>query len=478
MKSINLYSIVIRLHVLIIAITVVGVFYVIAIGQTDYLIAFLTLPLINLLLIPLTRRDEKFDPSHPIIMILASLVIGTVLRSFFIISPLQSNAKDLMLLGKPPTILIGGIICIYIGIICFLLGYTYSVSPLSDWSSKKIFHIKINMKKFIPVAMLITMISLVVAWYHYKTLGVNFSDVSNISQKRFVKTDAGDYAASGYDHLFMGLVEPVFYIMLIYLIQKKKSVFSILGLYVFFLGFLNVLYPFIDSSRTGALYVLINTGLVIFYIKGGIKIRHIVWTLSTAMFLLIMMTVLRHKSNRVDPNITDNSPLIIMVGSLNFLGVDKTAQIIENVPDKMNYQFGKTLFLWTVAPIPRTMWHDKPEISIGRVIGEKIYEKRTEDTAAGGVPPGFIGELYLNFGYLGVIAGMFVLGLALKLYYNAFKKVRVQSPFAMVIYLLAFLPFELNLIGGDLSRMIVNLLITIIPLYVILKLTQSKQRIA
>ena len=40
-----------------------------------------------------------------------------------------------------------------------------------------------------------------------------------------------------------------------------------------------------------------------------------------------------------------------------------------------------------------------------------IYQKRDENSPGGGVPPGFIAEMYLNFGYAGVIAGMFISGL-------------------------------------------------------------------
>ena len=156
MNRVNLYSILIRVHVLLITITVLGCLYVTIIGKTEWLIAFLTIPLINLLILPITRKDEKFDPSHPIFMILVSLMIGTVLRSFFILSPFQSDAKFLMLMGQPSTILLKGIFCIYLGFVCFVLGYAFPIKPLHDWSGRRIFRSDISLKKLIPLAVLLT----------------------------------------------------------------------------------------------------------------------------------------------------------------------------------------------------------------------------------------------------------------------------------------------------------------------------------
>jgi oligosaccharide repeat unit polymerase len=452
---------------------VIGSLYVAIIGQANYLVAFLTVPLINLLLLPITKRGEKFDPTHPVLLILVSLMIGTVLRSFFIVSPLQSDTKFLMLLGEQPTILLKGIFAIYLGFICFLIGYAFPVKPLPDWSRKKIFHNEISYKKLIPVAVVFTVISVLVASVFFKKMGVDFSDVSSVSQKRHYQVEEGSYSALGYYRLFMDIVEPIFYMFVMYFIQTKKSIWSFLGVFTIFLGILNMAYPFIVSSRSQALYVLINAGLIIYFLKGGIPWRQLFIVIAIGSLALVIMTSLRetHSKVRSQTEVSTN-PLVIMVTSLNFLGVDKTSHIINGIPDKMPYQFGESLFLWVVAPIPRTMWPDKPDITYGRVIGEKIYGKRDENSPGGGVPPGYIAELYLNFGYLGIIAGMFLFGVCCKLFYDAFKKVRSQSIYGMILYLLVFVPTALKLIGGDFSANIVKIFTSTIPVFIIMKLVQ------
>lgn len=474
MRRLNLYSLLVTVHVLLIAITVIGSLYVFAIGKTDWLIPFLTIPIINILLIPITRKGEKFDPTHPIFLILSSLVLGTVIRSFFVVSPMQYDTKFLMLMGKPPTVLLKGISAIYLGIICFVIGYTYPAKPLSNWSQKKVFFYEISLKKLVPVALLLTVISLVVAFLFFKKMGVNFSDINDISQKRHYQVDEGSYSALGYYRLFMDLIEPVFYMFLVYIISKKKKIFSFLGLFTIFLCTLNLTYQFMVSSRTSALYILINTGLVIYYLKGKIKLHFLISVVAIASVMLFIMTAIRetHSKIRSETSVSTN-PIVIMATSLNFLGVDKTSQIIDKMPERLNYEFGKSLFLWVVAPVPRTMWPQKPDITEGREIGEMIYQKRDENSPGGGVPPGFIAEMYLNFGYLGIIVGMFIFGLMLKQFYNAFKKVREKTIFGMVAYLVAFAPFPFRIIGGDFSGCVVQILTTIIPIYLIMKLVQK-----
>lgn len=476
MHKIKLYPVLLLIHVLLILITVVGCLYVATTQSSEWFIALLTIPTINLLLIPITNKSEKFDPTHPIFMILISLLIGTVLRSFFILSPLQSIPKHLMLLGKEPNILLKGLFCIYIGLLFFVIGYVITPKPLRKLENAAVISASINVKKFYPVAIIITIFSILAAVYTFNKLGVDITSMESISKKRFLKLDDGVFAAMGYENLVMKLILPIYYMLVMYMLMHRKKLFSFLGFFVMFLGGLNILYPFIQSSRTGAIYVFINTGLIIYFVKGGLGWGKMIATVSLGIILLMVMTFFRYQSSNVNNTPSEEgNPLVVMVGSLNFLGIDKTSQIVDEVPRRLPYQLGTTLLLWMVAPIPRTLWVNKPETSIGRPIADYIYQKRDKTTAGGGVSPGFIGELYLNFSYFGVIAGMFMFGYLLRLFYDFFKKIRSSSIFGMVVYLIGFLPFSINLIGGDLSRMIVNLLSTLIPVYLIIIITKSKK---
>ena len=470
-KKFDIYPIVIRLHAFLLAAFVLGSLYVVLTNQADWLIAFLTIPLVNILLIPLTRKNEQFDPSNPIVLILVSLLIGTVFRSFFIMSPVVSHTKYFMLMGQSPYILLYGILCLYLGLIGFVLGYCAYTKRIRILDSP-IFYKRINIKMFIPVALILTMISVAAAFYYFKKAGVSLTDVNELSKKRHAAAEEGLLLTIA-DQLTT-LILPIFYMCIIYMIEKNKKLLSFIGLFTLMLGFINVLVPFVKSSRTDALYVLINAGLIVYYLKKRIKKRYVVYVLGAGLALLIAMTVLRHEANNaVEDSDTDTNPFIIMVGSLNFLGVDKISQIVVNMPGEIDYQYGTTLFLWLLAPIPRSLWAGKPEISLGKVVGAKIYLNQEGDTTGLGVPPSFVGELYMDFGYLGIIPGMFVFGLLLRVFYDRLKVVRTQGTYGMLLYVLIYFPIALNLIGGDFSRLMVNAILSFVPLYVIIKLTQK-----
>ncbi|MBS1730635.1 MAG: oligosaccharide repeat unit polymerase [Bacteroidetes bacterium] len=478
MKRINYYSLLLVVHFLLIFITVFGSIFVIIIGQPEWLIAFITVPMINLLLLPITKKGEKFDPAHPILMILVSVIIGSVLRSFFIISPYESPAKFLMLMGKPPTFLLVGIIPLYIGFIFFVFGYIYPVKPLRDWSRKKIYNEEVSLKKFIPVTIIITLVSMYTAYEFFKKTGVNFAALSadDLSKKRRFQMEGGGYAALGYYKMVMDLIEPLFYIALMYMILNKKKIISFLGALTLFLGILNLIYPVIESIRSNALYVIINTGLIIFYLTGGIKLKDLLKVALVGSVILYGMTIFRSSNNtkRTVTTVSTN-PLAIMVGTTNFTGVDKTSQIINGIPDKLPYQFGESLVYWLTSPIPRTWWPDKPAISYGLIIGEKIYGKRDFDDPGGGIPPGYVAEMYLNFGYAGIVLGMFLMGLLFKLFYDAYKKNRATSIYAMLIFVIVFVPLALKLIGGDFSGCMTKVIKGVVSVYIIMKLIQKKQ---
>ena len=86
--------------------------------------------------------------------------------------------------------------------------------------------------------------------------------------------------------------------------------------------------------------------------------------------------------------------------------------IVRDTPSVSPFQNGRTLGLFFVAFIPRIFWPSKPEITLGQWITD-VYGSGPHIRSYTG--PGFIGDLYLNFGVVSVVLGMFVLGALLRL---------------------------------------------------------------
>ena len=89
-----------------------------------------------------------------------------------------------------------------------------------------------------------------------------------------------------------------------------------------------------------------------------------------------------------------------------FLDPAKTAVIIDHTMENKSYLYGETFLKFLYAPIPRILWPEKPNIRIGPYVAQNILGYYNSS----GAPPGGVAELYLNFGWAGIILGSFILG--------------------------------------------------------------------
>ncbi|MBY5163593.1 hypothetical protein [Salsipaludibacter albus] len=100
------------------------------------------------------------------------------------------------------------------------------------------------------------------------------------------------------------------------------------------------------------------------------------------------------------------------VASGKSLSVGVTGMVVQRVPEQFPYQYGRSMVSWTYAAVPRTLWEDKPPVRLGPQLGAPVFGQSEERRT--GVPPGILGELWINFGVLGVGVGALVWGLAIR----------------------------------------------------------------
>ena len=79
-------------------------------------------------------------------------------------------------------------------------------------------------------------------------------------------------------------------------------------------------------------------------------------------------------------------------------------RIIELVPTKHDYLHGQSYWRLILVPIPRSMYPEKPQ-NTERIVGQLLYP----DVVGLTLPPGIVGDLYLNFGIVGIF-GMLLVG--------------------------------------------------------------------
>ena len=114
--------------------------------------------------------------------------------------------------------------------------------------------------------------------------------------------------------------------------------------------------------------------------------------------------------------------------------VTSVAAIISDTGRWVDYKYGETLFLAPIGLfIPRIVWPDKPDISIGREFGHTFRFANPMDDVTE-VAPSIVGDFYWNFGVIGVVLGMPLMGAAYRWYFRRYGEGSGFDPIRKAIY--------------------------------------------
>jgi len=153
------------------------------------------------------------------------------------------------------------------------------------------------------------------------------------------------------------------------------------------------------------------------------------------------------------------------------MDVSKTSHIINAVPQRLKYLNGVSLLRWIYAPIPRSLWNDKPPISLGSEVGQVMFGL----PHTSGVPPGLVAELYMNFGLVGVLVGMVLFGWVLKVIFLSFAPV-LNGKAGALLYSVVVVRLAFHLPQNEVSLELVRLFTEVTPLLLALLLLRSYRR--
>jgi hypothetical protein len=292
---------------------------------------------------------------------------------------------------------------------------------------------------------------------------VALTNLADLSSKRF--QDGGNVAnrggALGYLRWGAMMIEIAFYLVFARWVSRDR-LRLVPGLLVAMIGLSAIVFPFFVSSRQTIMFLLMRTLLIWLCIRGQPKPRHAAALLLLALTVLGGMLALRRNQSDwqgVREHLSASSFLEITIGGRHLLDLTKTAHILEGVPEVVEYKYGRTLVAWLVAPVPRDAWPGKPAVAPGPELGPALLNTNTRT----GVPPAIVGELYLNFGLLGVMVGLLAIGLVLRSLYATlwvyFPSVGIVLLFAVLSSRLAF-----DQIGNSVGNAFTKLGMELIPL--------------
>lgn len=144
---------------------------------------------------------------------------------------------------------------------------------------------------------------------------------------------------------------------------------------------------------------------------------------------------------------------------------------MDVVPSQVPHTYGSTYFLWIVSPVPRSIWPDKPIVRIGGILGHSVYGTRDSN----GIPPGFVAEAYLNFGWLGIPLISLLFGAGIRQFYRIYGRASYKDCKKMMIYATLFAPIVFGGLSSDFTGFVTRSAQLLIPLLLALKLVAARK---
>ncbi len=436
------------------------------IGGDDYMTLSLGLmPSLLCSLAILYKRDN--DLISPLYMLLYMLFLGVFCKALYLLFfDYDGDAQLIVLAGLDHGVLWDGGVLLLIATVTGLCGYLMVRTPArSPVNSKPIASLAAT--RVFAIAAFV--IGSVVLYLFIKELGIDEAIAEGALSAKRVDEDTVGNAARGaaFGYMRMGaqtLPQVAFFLHATNMIAQKNqaSLFDWLALVA--VAFLSLILPFLTSSRTEMIYLGIILLSIWHYSVKRISVLKGAAAVVVALVFLTLMGQLRTMSSAANAedkefSVSVESILKATVGRAYFMDIGKTSVIVNAVPDRVDYLYGESLVLFIVGPIPRSIWLEKPAVRIGLFVGQEIYGRDN----ASGVPPGYVGELYMNFGYPAVVIGMLLYGWVAAQAYNMLI-LKERTPLKVVIFCVINMLMAFSLLTGDVTGMMSQLFRYGVPL--------------
>jgi hypothetical protein len=146
------------------------------------------------------------------------------------------------------------------------------------------------------------------------------------------------------------------------------------------------------------------------------------------------------------------------------------AIVVDRTPSAVPYWGGETLIPIFSKPIPRILWPGKPEEVLGNTFWKNYAGVMSDDDYVTSYNLPWLPELYANFGWLGVVIGMIVIGVAFRYLVEKFRAddgVEARFIFGLALF------FNLFWAESNISLMFGGLLLNFLALLVTFKILST-----
>jgi hypothetical protein len=410
-------------------------------------------------------ENNKYFPILPLITIFFFL---TYTLSFLI------SKKIFFYQFFDENIISKSIFILIFGLCSLLFGYIF-LDKFIDIRKKKIFYFNYLKKKHDIFIFIVCLILACLVYYNFTcTSFLNLSFIKQIKEPLILFTFG----------LFLTLILKrktkrwLFYILLVILLSVILilEVSAGVTLFVFFLFlFLFSLYFYLTKKIPIFSLILILL-LSIFFHTSKYKLRQIVWhsekNLSCIEKVIIFKSIvfsfnyINNEKSYITHNNSDRNKFRLF-HSINSLNI-----ISKLTPNTVPFFKGGSYKAIYAKFIPRDFWKNKPLDEQGNFWGHRYLVLNPEDKTTSWNFP-VLNEFYANFGMLGVIFGMFFLGLftkllLLKLWTKNSSNIEILAS-SVIVYNLFFLENNLSQILGKIINQFIFFNIFFFILYLLIK---------
>ncbi len=393
------------------------------------------------------KNVKLFNP--PILISIIYLIEYGVSTLYMVSDPAHFWRYDFYEIG----IVNKGLLFVNLVFILFLLGYyspKYSIG-IRNWIVKIIDKIPDINKYTIQIKNLILMIViLLIAGWTARILVILCGGYYHIESgnAQAVKSEFYDTYSQ---YLVMGSLLPTIALSLIFSEWLTKNKQSYLFVSVLFL-LLEILYALPSGSKER---ILLPISLVLFMYSLKKKLPIIPLLITVVLFILFVFPFVGIYRNIVLSGNVFNDMLLVsyiyfqlfenfgvtISEIFNYIFADRfnfsivISAIVEKTPAVWDFKYGYTYFIFFLSIIPRIIWPDKPGIAIyGNEFG-RMYGFISPVDFGTSIDMGWVGEMFVNFGWFGIVCGFFY-GLFYRVIYEYFIRDGRFTPLSGIFYVL------------------------------------------
>jgi oligosaccharide repeat unit polymerase len=428
-------------------------------------------------LFPFLVKKGEYDVFSPWAIICYRVFLTVFVCSIYVTFDLPDPEyiSVFYLSEKPKEFLVLSSFYVLGGILFLTIGYLFQTSKRSTVSLKVFKTDQWNSRRFNYFTIILLLLSWI-GFYFYVTYAVEGSLIEKLSAyRRIMSTEIREYRSYGYLSWLVTLSTIVYHMSWVRIVSRSTGR-CVLQYLIFVLSSVtSISFFFISGVRSGIVLWFIALLALTYYtrrnnLNASIKVVFII-AFMFVLFIFKFMSDLRpgtHDDSGSNTKLFNLFELTApFIASGNGIDISKTGYIIEAIPEKLDFQWGGTFLNILYAWIPREVWPNKPLAPLDGIIAMKIYG--AEAYGGGGIPPGLIAELYLNFWLIGVPFGCFLVGCLIKKIYAIFREYR-ENRNVIIMYVACFMELGFSLMGSGFVSTLIGVLSVGIPLFGVLNI--------